>query len=335
MKTVQADDPAHLKEAFRNLGLKEGKGAGNNPDVVAFFPEAGHPEVRQDSVAWCAAYANAMLKRSGIEGTGQLTARSFLKWGTETKSPKRGDIVVIKRGKSTWMGHVFFFLGIVGDRIWGIGGNQSDAVTVASFAITDLLGYRRVPGATIRPEAERLPTAPAVEAKPTRDQVAGIQSRLWELGYHEVGAIDGIVGPATESAILVFRKDNNLPLSVRIDGSLRDALLKAGPRPIAQSRAEASAATVRQQAPEAQGSWVSKIVAFWGMIGSAIWGVFQFVIGNIADAKAFVKPLADVIGTVPPYVWAALIGVGLLTIYLKSRKAEKTTIEAYQEGARR
>lgn len=333
MKTVQPDDPIWLKAIFELEGLKEIVGGKHEPEIVKFFKEAGHPGVKDDETAWCAAAANAILGRSGITGTGQLTARSFMNWGVETKAPKRGDIVVIKRGKSTWQGHVFFYLGKVGNRIWGIGGNQGNAVSVASFPASDLLGYRKVPGATIRPEAKRPPAATADD--PDREQVRGIQTRLRELGYHEVGAIDGLVGPATKAAILIFRQDNRLPLSDRIDGTLRDALLSAGPRLIAESRAEASAATVREQAPEAQGSWVSKIIAFWGMIGSGLVAVFNFLIGNISEAKAQVKPLADLFGSVPIWAWAVLIGAGLLAIYLKSRSSEKKTIEAYQEGARR
>ena len=34
---------------------------GNNPKVLAYFKDAGHPEVSTDETAWCAAFVGAML----------------------------------------------------------------------------------------------------------------------------------------------------------------------------------------------------------------------------------------------------------------------------------
>ena len=62
-------------------------------------------------VAWCAAFANAILRRENKETTHSLMARSFLHWGKVTHDPKEGDIVVLARGKDGWSGHVGFFMG--------------------------------------------------------------------------------------------------------------------------------------------------------------------------------------------------------------------------------
>lgn len=140
--TPDVNDPPWLANARQLVGLKEIVGSRHEPKVVEFFAEAGHPEVHDDETAWCAAFANAMLRRAGYAGTGSLAARSFLTWGDELKIPKLGCIVVFKRGDSEWQGHVAFFLRDLGDRIEILGGNQGNAVSVITKSKDDLLGYR-------------------------------------------------------------------------------------------------------------------------------------------------------------------------------------------------
>ena len=67
--------------------------------------------------------------------------------------------------------------------------------------------------------------------------VEAVQRRLKSLGYHEVGAIDGLFGPRTRAAALAFKADNGLPLTPDIDVGFTTALEKAPPRAIAPERA--------------------------------------------------------------------------------------------------
>lgn len=96
---------------------------------------------------WCAAFANAVLRRTGFEGTESLMARSFLSWGQKTTQPSEGDVVVLKRGRSSATGHVGFFSGYewYGDQLYVkvLGGNQNKSVNVAYFPVNYVLGYRR------------------------------------------------------------------------------------------------------------------------------------------------------------------------------------------------
>ena len=99
---------------------------------------------------WCAAFVNAVLKASGIDGTGSLSARSFLQFGTETQMPKPGDIAVFSRGDPNGRaGHVGFYAweierdGEIYIRI--VGGNQGDSVSEQLYPKSRLLGYRRPP----------------------------------------------------------------------------------------------------------------------------------------------------------------------------------------------
>lgn len=135
-------EPKWLTLARKHIGLQEAPGGGDNPIVVQMFADAGHPQVKSDSVAWCAAFVGAMLKRAGVKGTGSLAARSYLKWGVETHDPEPGDIVVLARGSSPTAGHVGFFIREVGSSIEILGGNQGNSVSIARFPSSSLLGYR-------------------------------------------------------------------------------------------------------------------------------------------------------------------------------------------------
>ena len=146
-------------------------GDGSNPKVVAYFRDAGHPEVKDDETAWCAAFVGAMIRRAGGTPTDALNARSYLKWGTPVSldEAKPGDVVVFRRGNSTWQGHVAFFMAKDGDKIAVLGGNQRDAVSIARYPAADLLGIRRDAVApqtrAVQPPSVPAPPAPAEPAQ--------------------------------------------------------------------------------------------------------------------------------------------------------------------------
>lgn len=136
-----------LVEASKELGTKEWKGTPSNPRVDKYFDEvdADGDSHLTDETPWCAAFVGAILKRCRMGHTGKLNARSYLKWGVSTKDkPLPGDIVVYWRGsRDGWQGHVGFFLKQDGGYIYTLGGNQSDAVTVARYSDDKLLDIRR------------------------------------------------------------------------------------------------------------------------------------------------------------------------------------------------
>lgn len=213
-KSLRASDPAHLRAAFAYVGLAEQPGSAHEPRILDMFARAGHPQVNNDETAWCAAFAHVVLGEAGIKGTGELTARSYLNWGEPLGKPERGCIVVFKRGSSTWQGHVAFYLGRDGGRIWVIGGNQSNAVTVASYPESSLLGFRRVPAAAAsvpQPEPKEAPMAavPILKRGSKGVRVVILQSDLRALGF-SAGPADGDFGPETHRAVVAFQESMGL-----------------------------------------------------------------------------------------------------------------------------
>jgi uncharacterized protein (TIGR02594 family) len=125
----------------------EGKTAKNDrKELRNLFANGNMPPIDPVRTPWCAAFANAILSRSGYETTNSLMARSFLSWGVKTKDPKEGDIVVLKRGRGGTFGHVGFFQGYeVIDGITYVkvlGGNTDHAVQVGYYPIQKVLGFR-------------------------------------------------------------------------------------------------------------------------------------------------------------------------------------------------
>lgn len=135
-------DPVWLREAQRHLGTHEWPGRRHNPAVVQFFARAGFGGIRDDETPWCAAFINAVMAACHLPTTGKLTARSFLNWGEEIAEPKYGAVAVFRRGRSTWQGHVGLAVDHDATHISVLGGNQSNAVTIARYPRSKLLGFR-------------------------------------------------------------------------------------------------------------------------------------------------------------------------------------------------
>lgn len=136
------DDARWLKEAWREFGQTERRGARENPRIVAMFRDAGHAKVKRDEVAWCAAFLGACLERAGLRATRSLIARSYLNWGEPIETPRMGAVAVFSRGRDPALGHVGFWLGETDKDVVLLGGNQGDAVSVARYPKSRLLALR-------------------------------------------------------------------------------------------------------------------------------------------------------------------------------------------------
>jgi uncharacterized protein (TIGR02594 family) len=140
--------------AAKQIGLTE---TGQRAALQEYLANGG-ANLDPAVTAWCAAFVNATLSQSGMQGTGKLNARSYLDWGDPVDQPQRGDIAVFSRGDPNgWQGHVGFFDSFDDQgRIRVLGGNQGadGAVSIASYDQNALLGFRRAPGQQGQPAAQ-------------------------------------------------------------------------------------------------------------------------------------------------------------------------------------
>lgn len=133
-----------IQTLFSFYGLKEWTAPGkSNPEIEDFFEELGFNYT--DDTAWCSAFANFVAKKVGLEYTGKLNARSWLTVGYQVTEPAVGDVVVFwRQSKSSWKGHVAFYINEDDKYIYVLGGNQSNMVNVAAYPKYRLLQYRRL-----------------------------------------------------------------------------------------------------------------------------------------------------------------------------------------------
>jgi uncharacterized protein (TIGR02594 family) len=140
--------------AQRFVGVKEAPGSANNPHVLAFLRlDASWPA--GDDVPWCSAFCNYIAWLLRIPRSKSLAARSWLQVGAAIplEQARAGfDVVVLKRGDGAQPGpdvvnapgHVGFFAGLEGEFVQVLGGNQGDAVSIARFPVTKVIGVRRL-----------------------------------------------------------------------------------------------------------------------------------------------------------------------------------------------
>ncbi len=134
-----AKDPAWVVIARGELGQHEVAGPGNNPRVLQYHDETSL-NASQDSVPWCSSFVSWCLHRAGYRSTKNAWAQSYTSFGKDAGGPKYGCIVVFKWSAST--GHVGFCVGTQGNKVLVLGGNQSDSVSIAPFAMNKIVGFR-------------------------------------------------------------------------------------------------------------------------------------------------------------------------------------------------
>ena len=135
-------EPKWLQIARGELGQHEISGSRDNPRIVEYH-KATSLGASDDETPWCSAFVNWCMQKAGQPSTRSALARSWLKYGKGLASPQLGCIVVFWRGSPTSsQGHVAFYLGSDGDYVTVLGGNQGDAVTIAKYPKSRVLGYR-------------------------------------------------------------------------------------------------------------------------------------------------------------------------------------------------
>ena len=143
--------------AQRFIGIKEVSGAKSHPLVSWWLSLCGFALDTPDSVPWCSAFVNGICWDLRLPRSKSAAARSWLTVGQSVAlaDAKVGnDVVILKRssgGRGTEgpevldaPGHVGFFAGTEGPSVLVLGGNQGDAVSVARFDASHVLGVRRL-----------------------------------------------------------------------------------------------------------------------------------------------------------------------------------------------
>jgi uncharacterized protein (TIGR02594 family) len=202
-----------FKIAVAELGQKEITGPANNPVILNYAREAGFGWVNEDETPWCSIFLNWVAKRAGLKGSNNLNARSWLNIGQPVdQSPEPGDIVIFWRESiDSWKGHVGIFFGFSADRkrVFCLGGNQGNQVSISAFPADNVLGFRRLS----KLNAIQIPDK-ILKTGDTGDDVKALQNAL-KLAGIDCGTSDGIFGPLTEMSV---KKLQSMKSGLKIDG---------------------------------------------------------------------------------------------------------------------
>ncbi len=132
--------PHWMPIAWRQLGVRELAGDADEPRIVDYH-QATSLKATDDEVPWCSAFACWVMREAHVPNPRSASARSWLAWG-QTGSERYGVVTILQRGTNPAQGHVGFLLDGDGASIWLLAGNQGDAVSVARFDRTRVLGFR-------------------------------------------------------------------------------------------------------------------------------------------------------------------------------------------------
>jgi uncharacterized protein (TIGR02594 family) len=137
-------DPRWLTHARQFMGVREIPGKTTAP-VIAKWLRRLNAWWADDETPWCGAFVGGCLADIGLaKPKNWYRARAYLDYGYPLRKPEVGCIVVFNGGaKRPGGGHVGFVVAQdYQNRLMVLGGNQSNAVTIAPFAKSRVLGYR-------------------------------------------------------------------------------------------------------------------------------------------------------------------------------------------------
>lgn len=130
-----AKDPPWLATARASLGLKEAPGPASNGTIIGWAKRLGARVLgaayNADGVPWCGLFAAHCMASAGIAPPKiALRAKSWAGWGARLRFDRLapGAVLVFERQGG---GHVGFYVGEDATHFHVLGGNQSDAVTIA------------------------------------------------------------------------------------------------------------------------------------------------------------------------------------------------------------
>lgn len=196
VKIVKAGKPLTsmpwMDEAEKWLGEKEIAGRSDNPDIMAFYRDAGHSGIQHDETPWCAAFVSACLTRSKCRSLQTLVARDYEGYGPKLSEPEYGSIGVKWRGSpSSWQGHVGFVADWTATKIKLRGANQRNSVSEAWFPRREFVGFY-MPQPKVKPiMAPEVIGHPSVQEKSVG--IVGVLSALVVTLYNAGAAMWGQV----------------------------------------------------------------------------------------------------------------------------------------------
>ena len=162
-----------------------------------------------------------------------------------------------------------------------------------------------------------------------RPELKVVQQQLKDLGYYEVGNVDGSYGPRTRAAVLAFRADNGLAINPDVDVSLVEAMQHARPRVVSAERVTGKPEGSRI-VKAANGQIATGLVGMAGVAASVVAPAVETAerARDLTERSADLLHITDWLLPILPWAGAAIF----LTVILLAWKAKAARIEDYRSG---
>jgi uncharacterized protein (TIGR02594 family) len=134
-----------LQEAFQLIGTREQRGAGSNEAILGWARDLDITSYDEDDIPWCGLFVahcvGSQLLEESLPGN-PLGARNWATFGNAA-TPQLGAVMVFwRKSRTSGLGHVGFYWAEDAHTYYILGGNQSDAVSVARLKKDRFLGAR-------------------------------------------------------------------------------------------------------------------------------------------------------------------------------------------------
>ncbi len=137
----------HYALAKTFLGIKEQPGPGTHPQIQLMLDLAPSWLDQDDSkTAWCGLFRGYIGHKCGTGmPSAHYRAANWSGWGdmVDFRKPEtwvQGDTIIMTRPGGY---HVCFFDRLEGGQVWCLGGNQTNAVTIAPLPLSGIVAVRR------------------------------------------------------------------------------------------------------------------------------------------------------------------------------------------------
>jgi uncharacterized protein (TIGR02594 family) len=159
-------EPSWLTLARRYRGVAEIPGKATAPTISRWLRSL-KAWWSDDETPWCGVFVAAVLQEAGYERPKHwYRAKAWGEYGSQLVGPEVGAIVVYDRKGG---GHVGFVTAVdVNGRIYTLGGNQGNRVSVVPFDKDRVIGFRWPPGAS--PPHYTLPVIAAANVKSSNNE---------------------------------------------------------------------------------------------------------------------------------------------------------------------
>lgn len=188
-----------IQMAVQQLGEKEIAGSQHNQTIVNYAQEAGFEWVNDDETPWCSIFVSWCAMKADLARSKKANARSWLLVGQNVDhAPEPGDVVIFWRGqRDSWQGHVGLFFGYSqdGTRVYCLGGNQGNQVSISAYPTDKVLGFRRLGASSIISVPDQV-----LKKGDTGNTVKQLQDALKAADFN-CGTSDGDFGNKTEQAV--------------------------------------------------------------------------------------------------------------------------------------